>query len=113
MEAGRRAGSREYAELSSAERGAVLNNVAAALMDTSMMRQVVDGDLEKRKALGEELRSLQRRLKQCPPPPRCIALPLASDLASPLPPSSSPLAAVLVAIPSACFSDRSWSTRGI
>lgn len=66
-----RAGSREYWELSDVERGALLNNVAAALMDTSMMRQVVDGDLEKRKNLGEELRSLQRRLKQCAPPPPC------------------------------------------
>ncbi len=36
--------------LSSAERGAVLNNAAAAVMDTSMMRQVVNGDVEKRKA---------------------------------------------------------------
>ncbi len=46
----------------------MLNNVAAALMDTSMMRQVVDGDVERRKALGEDLRSLQRRLKQCGAP---------------------------------------------
>lgn len=64
-----RAGVREYGELADGERGALLNNVAAALMDTSMMRQVVDGDLEKRKNLGEELRCLQRRLKQCAPPP--------------------------------------------
>lgn len=41
--------------------------VARVIINGGMTVQVVDGDLDKRKSLSEELRNLQRRLKQCAP----------------------------------------------
>lgn len=60
-----RAGQIDYEELSPDQRGAVLQALECAMLDTSFMRLTVADTLDSRREATQELNALRTRLRKC------------------------------------------------